>query len=323
MAPEQEGSQMPGQDLWFEPATLLFRCSLNEGLLWIWANRLPISNVYREKNVFESLQYWECESLNIPPVPEGVRRAAQFLTEDRLRRSAREYEKMTKDDTEDHVTKGMEEAAAVKQWLPLVTAAMELPATELFLRLRRGEIGALGKLLPAGVEIIDFLDDQNSYAPGSFSDLVASGIPREFWTMSGIDWLSNAVTAHGNCYCDVSIPVEVLMRLFPGDRRPVDGAEFVGEFLLVKESTDGNARQPQRRMLGRPPVFAWDAFHLEVADLIRSGVMPQKKEAAIQQMMSWFESTQGGKKPSRSAVSESSLHIIGGSSQIKIRVRLP
>jgi hypothetical protein len=304
MAPEQEGSQMPGQDLWFEPATLLFRCSLNEGLLWIWANRLPISNVYREKNVFESLQYWECESLNIPPVPEGVRRAAQFLTEDRLRRSAREYQKMTKDDTEDHVTKGMEEAAAVKQWLPLVTAAMELPATELFLRLRRGEIEALGKLLPAGVEIIDFLDDQNSYARSSFSDLVESVIPHEFWTMSGIDWLSNAVTAHGNCYCDVSIPVEVLMRLFPGDRRPVDEAEFVREFLLVKESTDGNARQPQRRTLGRPPVFAWDAFHLEVADLIRSGVMPQKKEAAIQQMMSWLESTQGGKKPSRSAVSE-------------------
>jgi hypothetical protein len=32
--------------------------------------------------------------------------------------------------------------------------------------------------------------------------------------------------------------------------------------------------------------------------------MPQKKEAAIQQMLSWFESTQGGRKPSRSAVSE-------------------
>jgi hypothetical protein len=31
--------------------------------------------------------------------------------------------------------------------------------------------------------------------------------------------------------------------------------------------------------------------------------MPQKKEAAIQYMMNWFEST-GGKSPSRSAVSE-------------------
>jgi hypothetical protein len=31
-----------------------------------------ISNIYREKNVFESLQDWECERLNIPPVPEGI-----------------------------------------------------------------------------------------------------------------------------------------------------------------------------------------------------------------------------------------------------------
>ena len=44
-------------------------------------------------------------------------------------------------------------------------------------------------------------------------------------------------------------------------------------------------------------------FHVEVADLIKSGRMPQKKEAAIQLMVSWFENTQK-QKPSRSAVSE-------------------
>ena len=76
---------MTDQDLWFEPVSLLSRCSLNEGLLWVWADRVPVSNVYREKNVFESLQDWECERLNIPPVPEGIRRAAQYLTEERLR----------------------------------------------------------------------------------------------------------------------------------------------------------------------------------------------------------------------------------------------
>jgi hypothetical protein len=41
---------------------------------------------------------------------------------------------------------------------------------------------------------------------------------------------------HGNCYCDVSLSVEVLMSLFPGRRTLVDGAEFVGDFLRVKES---------------------------------------------------------------------------------------
>ena len=47
---------MADQDLSFEPVSLLSRCSLNEGLLWVWADRVPVSNVDREKNVFDSLQ---------------------------------------------------------------------------------------------------------------------------------------------------------------------------------------------------------------------------------------------------------------------------
>jgi hypothetical protein len=263
---------------------------------------VPVLNVYREKNAFETLQNWECERLNIPPVPEGIRRAAQYLTEERLRR--RDYGKMAKDAREYHVMKGIEEAAAVRQWLPLVTAAIELPATELFLRLRRGQIQAVGKLLPAGVEIIDFLEDQNSYGRSDFENLVDSAIPHDFWTMRGIDWLSNAVTANGNCYADVTVSVEILMGLFPGQRTAVEGAQFVGDYLLINEPGGDHFRPPPGRTRGRPPAFAWEAFHVEIADLIKNGRMPQKKEAAIQLMISWFESTQAGQTPSRSAVSE-------------------
>jgi len=273
---------MTDQDLWFEPVSLLSRCSLNEGLLWVWAERVPVSNAYREKNVFDSLQDWECERLSIPPVPAGVRRAAQYLTEERLR--SRNYGKISKDAREYHVAQRMEEAEAVRQWLPLITPAMELPAAELFLKLRRGQIEATGKLLPDGVEIIDFLEDQNSYSRGNFDNLVDSVIPHGFWTMPGIDWLANSVTAHGSCYCDVSMSVEALMSLFPGKRTPVHGAEFVGDCLLVKELSADDVPRPPRRTPGRPPAFAWEAFHVEVADLIKSGRLPQKKEAAIQQM---------------------------------------
>ena len=292
---------MTDQNSWFEPVSLLSRCSLNEGLLWVWDDRVPVSNIYREKNVFEGLQDWECERLKIPPVPRGIGRAAQYRTEERLR--ARNYGNITKDAQKLHVSTGMEEAEGVRQWLPLVASAMELPATELFLVLRRGQIETTGKLLPDGVEIIDFLEDQSSYSRGDFDDLVDTIIPHEFWTMSGIDWLSNAVTAHSKCYCDVSMSVEALMGQFPGKRTPVDGAEFVGDFLLVKELSADNVPLPPRRTPGRPPAFAWEAFHVEVADLIKSGRMPQKKEAAIQLMMSWFENTQK-QKPSRSAISE-------------------
>jgi hypothetical protein len=293
--------QMTDQDLWFEPVSLLSRCSLNEGLLWIWVERVPVSNIYREQNAFETLQDWECDYLKIPPVPEGIRRAAQYLTEERLR--GRNYGKMPKDAQDYYVAKGMEEAEAVRQWQPLVTAAMEVPATELFLKLRRGQIETTGKLLPQGVGIIDFLEDQNSYSRGKFDNLVDSVIPNDFWTMAGIDWLSNSVTARGRCYCDVSMSVETLMGLFPGDRIPIHGAEMVGNLVRVKEDSEDNVPRPPRRPRGRPPAFAWDAFHVEVADLISSGRMPQKKEAAIQLIASWFENTQK-QKPSRSAVSE-------------------
>jgi hypothetical protein len=181
---------------------------------------------------------------------------------------------------------------------------MEVPAAEFFLKLRRGEIEALGKLLPVGAEIIDFVEEDNSYSRSDFDDLVDSVIPPDFWTMSGIDWLSNAVTAHSSCYCDVSISVEVLISRFPGKRTPVRSAQFVGDCLLVTEPTTENFQVVASRDRGRPPVFAWEAFHVEVANLIKNEAMPQKKEAAIQHLMSWFETTQGGRTPSRSAVSE-------------------
>jgi hypothetical protein len=269
----------------------------------VWAERVPVANVYREKNAFETLSEWECERLNIPPVPDGFRRGAHYLTEERIRR--RYSEVMPKDALEYHVAEGLQQATAIKEWLPQITAELEPPAAELFLKLRRGDIMARGKLLPPGVQIIDFVEQDYSYGRSDFDDLTDTDIPPDVWTMTGIDWIANAVSARGLSYCDVSMSVAVLMRVFPTGRTPVGRAEYVGDYLLVTESDEDNAAHvPTKRTPGRPPVFGWDAFHLEVADLINSGRMPQKKEAAIQQMLSWFESTQGGKKPSRSAVSE-------------------
>ena len=128
----------------------------------------------------------------------------------------------------------------MRRWLPLVTSAMEVPATELFLELRRGHIEAMGKLLPDGAEIIDFLEEHRDYSRGKFDDLVDSVIPHDFWTMPGIDWTSNAITTHGNCYCDVSMSVEVLMNSIPGPAHARQWSRVCRRFL---------ARQ---RACGRP-----------------------------------------------------------------------
>ena len=106
--------EMTDQDFWFEPVSLLHECSLNEGLLWIWADRVPVSNAYREKNAFETLSEWECERLNIPPVPEGVRRVAHYQTEERIRRAYMGIR--PKDALEYHVTEGLRQAAAIREF---------------------------------------------------------------------------------------------------------------------------------------------------------------------------------------------------------------
>src|SRR4051794_22371732 len=120
------GLWMSAEDLWFELVTLLSRCTLNEGLLWIWAERVPVDNVYREKNAFAALQDWEYERLNTPPAPEGVRRSAHYLPEERLR--SRIFGRLEKKAREYHVPKALEKPTAVRQWLPILTAAIELPA---------------------------------------------------------------------------------------------------------------------------------------------------------------------------------------------------
>jgi hypothetical protein len=69
-----------------------------------------------------------------------------------------------------------------------------------------------------------------------------------------------------------------------------------GSFVI----TDAAAQVYRKR--GRPP-YHWEAFHLELAELIRRGDLPAKKEAAIQYFQDWLPRTLGI-KPSRAAIGE-------------------
>src|SRR6185369_6175642 len=118
-----------------------------------------------------------------------------YLTEERIRRRYSGF--MPKDGLEYHVAEGLQQATAIREWLPQLTAELEPPAAELFLKLRRGDIKARGKMLPPGVQIIDFVEQDNSYARSDFHDLTDTDIPPGIWTMTGIDWIANAVSSGG------------------------------------------------------------------------------------------------------------------------------
>jgi hypothetical protein len=76
--------------------------------------------------------------------------------------------------------------------------------------------------------------------------------------------------------------------------------ERIGVNFVLSEASEKSpgAARPRGR-----PAFAWDAFHLEVTDLLLRKELPEKKEAAIQHLQEWFAKTLN-QCPSRSSIGE-------------------
>jgi hypothetical protein len=86
-------------------------------------------------------------------------------------------------------------------------------------------------------------------------------------------------------YCHISFRTEEVLAVFPGDRERVDGIERIGDTFILNDKPNIVRQTPNR---GRPP-YRWDAFHIEVAELVRRNELPAKKEAAIEHFRSWFQ----------------------------------
>jgi hypothetical protein len=292
---------------WFEPATLLDRCSLSEALLWVWCGRLPSVGqrglTSPDNKALTYLHDWECEILTIPAVPEGAWASAHLYTRENIK-TLYDYLPATSEKAIS-VARCLSRAKEVKQWLSLLEAKLDVPAAKVFLVLADGQLDATGKLLPVGVQVVDFITmNETGFLNGGcvFDDLNPEQIPKRAWTRNGIDWLSNSVTIDARHFCEVSIEVESLLRLFPGERTPVSKAEFVGNFLVADIHGDA-AEIDLRKKRGRPTVYAWEEFFIEVAAVVKESGLPEKKESLIAHMMEWFEKTKG-QSPSRSAVSD-------------------
>ena len=164
-------------------------------------------------------------------------------------------------------------------------SVIEFFAARIYLALKEGRLAASGKLLG---------DQDRERAMGILKaqdqrlwDLPTVEIPSHFWSLSGIDWSSNAALNLHEHYCWIRCQTDAVLKTFPWENRePVAGMERVGEnFILV---TLPRSHRQSGRLRGRPS-FPWDAFHLEVTDLLLRGAMPAKKEFAIQHFQDWFE----------------------------------
>jgi hypothetical protein len=171
---------------------------------------------------------------------------------------------------------------------------------EICLKLRRGELRAMGTKLPnADPELTDkILEESNRW----LRDLDVREIDKEQWYSQSIAWESSAIFGHLESTIWIHVKTEDMLKAFPPpDLLKAEQILPIGQsFALASSAT--NRVQYEHSQRGRPSL-PWQDFHIEVARMFRDGQMPNKKEAAIVHIQNWFLKTLG-KEPSRAAVGE-------------------
>jgi hypothetical protein len=299
-----------------QPVDLPKRCFLLEVLLWVGFQRLPIAfyaydgkeiretdedGDYEVKMIDRCLSDDETKRAGIPDDPAWVARVADRTTLD-----VANYDKwLVRNDLEDDFRKQLEaerEAAlayerACEEWEPHYRLAIEYPASRIFVALKGGSLRGQGRLLPAvdRDEALSILEASDR----SVFDIAPTDIPPSFWTLQGIDFEASAAKNSAHHYCHVSFVTEDVLSVFPGEREEATGIERVGDSFVLSE------RGTVRRTAGHRgrPSYPWDAFHIEVADLLRRDGLPAKKEAAIECFQSWFQ-REHGIRASRSVIGD-------------------
>jgi hypothetical protein len=300
---------------YLQPVTVPQRCFLHEVLLWVAVQRLPVALYVDDKEMrdtddiggyaIEIGESWlfeeETQRMGIPPDPQLV-----AILADQYFSSPSIYEKLLTYDLDDDARSELEatrDAAiehekACRVWDGFYQRAIEYPKSRIFVALRSGQLRAQGRPLPSLYpdEAIERLcaDKQDIY------EVEPVEIPASFWSLQGIDFDASAAKNQTAHYCHISFMTEEALRVFPGERQPTNGVERIGDVFILDDRSNIVLRKASPR--GRPP-YPWDAFHLEVAGLVRRDELPAKKEAAIEHFQAWFE-RKLGIRPSRAAVGE-------------------
>lgn len=172
--------------------------------------------------------------------------------------------------------------------------------TEICLKLRRGELRAMGTKLPdADPELTDkILEESNRW----LTDLEVREIDKEQWYSQAIDWGESAIYGHSESTIWIHVRTEDMLKVFPPqDLVRAEHILDIGSSFAVSSSAIRGV-QNKLNQRGRPSL-PWQDFHIEVARMFRDGKMPSKKEAAIAQIQNWFIQTLG-KDVSRATVGE-------------------
>lgn len=188
----------------------------------------------------------------------------------------------------------------LKSWNVKYEEYVDQFKAEICLKFRRGELRAMGTRLPApDLNQTDRILEESGQ---SLADLDVREIQKEQWYSKAINWEESAIYGNSESAIWIHLKTEDILKVFP----PLDllKPEFilpVGQSFALSSSVS-RRDQYEQNIRGRPPL-PWQDFHIEVARMFRDGQMPEKKEAAIAHIQSWFL-LKIGKTVSRAAIGE-------------------
>lgn len=295
--------------IYLQEVRLPENCFLNEVLLWVVFQRLPIASydldgteVHEAEDGEHSpdighseISDDECRRAGIPPDPSYAMLFEETLLPDPLYFDRFLENNDLELDLRAELIERRNAAAnfqtQYKAWRQHFEQAIAHPVAQIFVALKKGSLQATGQLVIGSEE------------EGNEEVSTRDNIPATFWTMRGIDFENSAASNGSDRYKRIMVSTANLLALFSGERSEVSGVHRIGDSFVLDEISE--PRRPPSSLAhtrGRP-AYPWERFHLEVADLLSTGGLPEKKEAAIQYFQSWFEH-ELKVRPSRAAIGE-------------------
>lgn len=260
--------------------------------MWVSVHRLPACDLnddnvdVREDLELEGQLIWfldeeESASLGLSIDPR-LEEALDHNRERELRRSnPDEYRTKLRERGD---ARDKQFAKAWKIWKPRFDSKMEVAQSEIFLALTHGRLTAFGKRL----QLFPGRDDE-----WEERKIPLTQIPTEFWIARSIDWHRSRAKGANSRYYAIRCATDQVLTLFPGKGwQEIEGVKRIGSLYLV-EDTPLNVDAEPKKQRGRPPKFDWDAFHVEVAALVKGGDLHNKQDSALKHFQLWFQKNCG------------------------------
>ncbi|MBN8521457.1 MAG: hypothetical protein J0L77_06130 [Alphaproteobacteria bacterium] len=286
-----------------KPYWVAEECFLQEAILWVGFNRIPLSEIMPDKvdYRFDSdvqdeyqpripddhgyIESHEAVRVGLPPnpeweeiinddfdynapyVPRDIETIKSFLE---LDLPEEEKEKLRT-----AIPEAEKRAAEQADWDEKYAEYIELVEAKIYVALREGQLEASGRKIPKPE--VDYTK--------SWVEYEHEPIQKEFWRADKIDWMQSASENPKGHYCHICVKMEQLMAIFPPPApEQTKAVHMVADQFILNENQVEVAVPKRKR--GRP-AKDWDSFHLEVMARVKSEHLPEKQEAFISDMQSW------------------------------------